>query len=173
MSIESTITNIPENTSILQPTKYTFIIPDLPFARYFCQTVNLPGVSTSPVSVPTPFSETFRHGDKLVYDQFSINAIVDEDLRVWEETHNWITSLTFPENFSQYRKRNGVQKTDAYYDGLLTINTNSNNPNIRIKFLHCHPVSLGSVQFSTSENAETIPTADIAFRYDRFVIERL
>ena len=172
MSVASTITQIPENSSILQPTKYTFRIPELPFARYFCQTVNLPGVSTTPVQVDNPFSATFRHGDKLIYDQFSINSIIDEDLRVWEETYNWITSITFPENFKQYKKRAGV-KSDIYYDGLLTINTNANNPNLRIKFFHCHPVSLGAVQFSTSENAETIPTADITFRYDRFVIERL
>jgi hypothetical protein len=172
MTTQSNLTSTPDNTSILQPTKYTFIIPDLPFARYFCQTVNLPGVSTSAVSVETPFSTTFRHGDKLVYDTFSINAIVDEDLRLWEETHNWITSMTFPENFRQYKKRSGV-KSEIYYDGLLTNNTNANNPNLRVKFYHCHPVSLGSVQFSTAENAETIPTADITFRYDRFVIERL
>lgn len=173
MSIESTLTKIPDNTSILQTTKYTFIIPDLPFARYFCQTVNLPGVSTSAVTVPTPFSETYRHGDKLVYEEFSINAIVDEDLRVWEETYNWLTSITFPERFSQYRKRNNAQKSEIYYDGLLTINTNANIPNIRVKFFNCHPVTLGSIQFSTAENAQTIPTADVTFRYDRFVIERI
>jgi hypothetical protein len=173
MTTQSNLTSTPDNTSILQPTKYTFIIPDLPFARYFCQTVSLPGVSTSAVTVPTPFSETYRHGDKLIYENFSINAIIDEDIRVWEETYNWLVSMTFPERFSQYRKRNFNQKSDIYYDGVLTINTNSNLPNIRVKFFNCHPTNLGSIQFSTSENAQTIPTADITFRYDRFVIERI
>jgi hypothetical protein len=173
MTIQSTLSTIPENSSILQPTKYTFVIPELPFARYFCQNVNLPGVSTSAVTVPTPFSETYRHGDKLVYDEFSISAIVDEDLRVWEETYNWLTSFTFPENFNQYRKRFGTLTNDIYYDGLLTVNTNSNNPNLRVKFYNCHPLSISSIQFSTAENAQTIPNVDITFRYDRFVIERI
>jgi len=172
MSIESTLTKIPENTSLLQTTKFTFIIPELPFARYFCQTVSLPGVSTSAVTIPTPFSETFRHGDKLIYETFSINAIIDEDLRVWEETYRWLISMTKPTNFKEYGKRASIP-ADIYYDGLLTINTNANNPNLRIKFKNVHPTSLGSIQFNTAENAETVPTADIAFRYDYFDIERI
>ena len=166
---------VPENTSILQPTKFTFVIPDLPFARYFCQTVSLPGVSTSPVGIETPFSTTYYHGDKLVYDTFSINAIVDEELRVWEETYTWLTSLTKPERWAQYAKTEPSPKAprDLYYDGVLTINTNANNPNIRVKFRNCHPISLGSIQFNTAETADTIPTADITFRYDRFEIERI
>jgi hypothetical protein len=172
MTTQSLLNNIPENTSILQPTKFTFIIPELPFARYFCQTVSLPGVSTSAVEVPTPFASTYRHGDKLQYEPFSINAIVDEDLKVWEETYKWIVSLTKPTDFNQYGKYNGRERP-LYFDGVLTINTNSNLPNIRIKFKDCHPTSLGAINFNTAENAETIPTADITFRYDYFEIIRL
>ena len=65
MSIETLLSQTPDNTSILQSTKFTFIIPDMPFLKYFCQTVNLPSVSTNEVMVPTPFSNTYRHGDKL------------------------------------------------------------------------------------------------------------
>jgi hypothetical protein len=175
MAVSSTINIVPDNTSILQPTKFTFIIPDLPFAKYFCQSATLPGVSTSPVNIETPFSAIYYHGDKLVYDAFSINAIVDEELRVWEETYNWLTSLTKPEKWSQYAKFEKSSKAprNLYYDGILTINTNANNPNLRVKFRNCHPVSLGAIQFSTSDNAGTIPTADITFRYDSFEIERL
>lgn len=172
MATTSVINTIPENTSILQSTKFTFVIPDLSFARYFCQTVSLPGVSTSEVAIVSPFANTYRHGDKLVYDPFTINAIVDEELRVWEETYKWLLSITKPESYAQYGLYNGSPR-NAYYDGILTINTNSNNPNIRIKFKNCHPTALGAIQFNTAINADTIPTADISFRYDSFDIERL
>jgi hypothetical protein len=172
MALDSAISLIPENSSILQATKFTFIIPDLPFARYFCQTVSLPGVSTGEVAVVSPFANTYRHGDKLVYDAFTINAIVDEELRVWEETYKWLLSLTKPEKFAQYGLYNGSPRS-LYFDGILTINTNANNPNIRIKFKNCHPSSLGAIQFNTAANADTIPTADINFRYDSFEFERL
>jgi hypothetical protein len=164
--------NVPENTSILQTTKFTFIIPELPFARYYCQTVSLPGVSTGAVEMQNPFSSTYRHGDKLVYESFTINAIVDEDLRVWEETYLWLQSLTKPDGFEQYAVYKG-QKRQLYFDAVLTINTNANIPNVRIKFNECHPISLGSIKFNTADNAETIPTADIEFRYDSFQFERL
>jgi hypothetical protein len=172
MSNESMISKTPENTSILQSTKFTFLIPELPFARYFCQTVSLPGVSTTEVAVSSPFSNTYRHGDKLNYDVFSINAIVDEDLRVWEETYKWLVALTKPTKFSEYA-RTSFGDGRLYFDGVLTINTNANNPNLRIKFKNCHPTSLGAINFNTAENAETIPTADINFRYDQFEIVRL
>lgn len=172
MTTESLLTKVPENTSILQPTKYTFIFPNLPFARYFCQTISLPGISTSAVAVPTPFVTTYRHGDTLVFEDFQINAIIDEDLRVWEETYKWLVGLTKPTQFPEYLRAKD-KNADLYYDAILTINTNANLPNMRIKFKNCHPVALGSVQFNTADSATTIPTADITFRYDYFEFERI
>jgi hypothetical protein len=174
MTTEPYTVNTPQNTSILQSTKFTFVIPDMPFLKYFCQTVNLPSVSTTEVVVPTPFSNTYRHGDKLVFDAFTITAIMDEDLRVWEETYKWIKSLTRPQSYEEYaRKTIRDVQTPLYFDGYLTVNTNANNPNIRVKFHNCHPTSIGLVSFDTKVDADVIPTADFTFRYDLFEIERL
>ena len=165
------IARIPDNLSFLQTTKYTFIIPDLPFARYFCQTVTLPGATTSEVAINTPFATTYRHGDTLAYESLTMTALVDEDLRVWEETFNWLVSLTKPTKFNEY-VRNKPNKS-PYYDGVLTLNTNANLPNMRIKFTNCHPVSIGGLQFNTADSADTTPSFDITFRYDQFFIDRL
>lgn len=174
MTIENYNANTPDNTSILQSTKFTFIIPDKPFLKYFCQTVSLPSVSTTEVMVPTPFSNTYRHGDKLVFDAFTVTAIMDEDLRVWEETYNWLKSLTRVQDWNDYAKKTVRDvMTPLYFDGYLTVNTNANNPNIRIKFLNCHPTSIGMVNFDTKVDADNIPTADFTFRYDFYEIERL
>jgi hypothetical protein len=172
MSNSSLLTRIPENTSLLQPNKFTFSFTTLPFLKYFCQSVSIPGVSTSAVPVETPFSNTFRHGDKLVYDGLNISALLDEDIRVWEETYNWLLALTFPKEFRQYY-RNSNNRDSAYHDGILTINTNANNPNVRFKFTNCHPVSLSGISFDTTQSALETMTIDIGFRYDGFEIERL
>jgi len=172
MSNTSVLTKIPENTSFLQPTRFSFLFPELPFLRYFCQSVSIPGVSTNAISVETPFSNTFRHGDKLNYDGLVITAIIDEDIRVWEETYNWLVALTFPKNFTEYIRFYDDKKS-PYHDGILTINTNANIPNIRIKFTNCHPVSLGGINFDTKLDASTVITTDINFRYDGFEITRL
>ena len=132
----------------------------------------VPGISTSGVEVPSPFSSTYRHGDKLVFDNFSVNAIIDEELRVWEETYNWLKALTAPTKFNEYAKYYN-EKAELYHDAILTINTNSNLPNVRFKFKNIHPVTLGGINFNTADNAETIPTADVTFRYDYYEIDRI
>lgn len=174
MTIESFTSNTPDNSSLLQLAKFTFLIPDKPYLKYFCQNMSLPSVSTGEVEVPTPFSNTFRHGDKLRFEAFTISALVDEDLRVWEESYKWLVSLTRPQNWDEYAKKTvrDVQ-TPLYFDGYLTINTNANRPNLRVKFHNCHPTSIGGVNFDTKVDADNIPTFDITFRYDLYEIERV
>lgn len=167
------ISNTPDNTSILQSTKFTFIIPEMPFLKYFCQTVSLPSISTSEVVVPTPFSNTYRHGDKLNFEPFTITAIMDEDLRVWEETYKWLKGLTRPSSYDEYLRKEKQDPVPLYFDGYLTINTNANKPNLRLKFHNCHPTSIGMVNFDTKVDADVIPTADFTFRYDLYEIERI
>jgi hypothetical protein len=172
MTTESFITKTPENTSLLQATKYTFTVPNLPFAKYFCQSVVMPGVSTGAVPVSSPFSDTFRHGVKLTYEELRITFIVDEDLRAWQETYNWLRGVARPTKHEEYIKHFD-SKASIYYDGILTINTNSNLPNVRFKFKDCHPVSLSGITFNTADSADNTITADLGIRYDYFDIERL
>lgn len=173
MAIESFASNTPQNTSILQLTRFTFLIPDKPYLKYFCQTVSIPSVSTSPVGLATPFSITYRHGDKLAFEPLVITALVDEDMKIWEETYNWLKGLTRPSSSDEYLRKSLTDKTPLYFDGFLTVNTNANNPNIRFKFHNCHPVSIGAINFDTKTNADNVPTCDISFRYDIFEVERL
>ena len=78
-----------------------------------------------------------------------------------------------PESYEQYPRKSRRDPTELYFDGYLTINTNANKPNIRVKFLNCHPTSIGMVNFDTKVDADIIPTADFTFRYDIFEIERI
>lgn len=172
MTIEAAFVRTPQNTNFLQTTKYTFVIPTLPFAKYFCQSVNFPGVSTSEIMVPTPLSNTFRHGEKLSFEPLTFNVLLDEDLRVWEETYNWLVMITKPSSSKQYR-RNPRPYAEIYHDGFLTVNTNANNPNIRFKFHNCHPISIGGINFNSADNADNVLSAEITFRYDIYEIERI
>ena len=157
---------------MLQAAKFTFVFPNLPFARYFCQNVSIPSVSTSAITVPTQFSKTYRHGTTLNFDEFTINAIIDEDMRVWEETYNWLKALTRPSAYEEYMT-NKANRGELYHDAILTINTNANLPNLRVKFHNCQPTSLGAVLFNVAQTPDTILTADITFRYDYFEFERI
>jgi hypothetical protein len=131
-------------------------------------------VSTSEISLPTPFSTQYRHGEKLNYDAFVVTALIDEDLRVWEETYKWLKSLTRPTSFEEYPRKSRTDLDVALYsDGFLTVNTNANNANIRFKFRNCHPTAIGAINFDTKVDADTIPTCDFTFRYDYYELERI
>ena len=114
MTQNSFLTTIPQNTSILQTTRYTFVIPNLPFAKYFCQSINLPGVTSNEIEVATPYSSTYRHPTKMSFEPFSISFLIDEDLRVWEETYKWIVSLTRPESGKQYIKSKDKERFNTH-----------------------------------------------------------
>lgn len=172
MSNQSLLNRTPTNTSFLQPHKFTFEIPTLPFLRYFCQAVTFPGVSTTAPEVPSPFANMYRHGDKLVFEPLIVQTLIDEDLRVWIETFDWLVALTKPAEFEQYKRFHDPERR-LYHDGVLTFNTNANNPNIRARFTHCHPVSISNIQMNTSHNADNVFTADIMFRYDQYTLESL
>lgn len=173
MTKESSLTRIPINTSLLQPTKYTLEFPHMPFLRYFVQRVPLPGISTTaPRQMANGFSDIKRHGDKLEWEDLSVTALIDEDMRVWEETKDWLHSLTTPNKYDEY-VRFLDPKRSPYHDAVLTVNTNANLPNIRFKFTHLHPISLGPVIFDTTSSAESPLIADIVFAYDQYEITRL
>lgn len=172
MTARSPLTEVPVNTSFLQSTKFQFSFPTLPFLRYFVQGLSIPGVSTTAPSVPSPFATMYRHGDTLVFDPLTVTVVIDEDLRVWEETYKWLVALTKPQNFRQYIRTINGNET-PYHDGILTMLTNANIPNIRYKFTFCHPLSISAIQFTPSDSADVILTANIVFRYDQMEIERL
>jgi hypothetical protein len=162
---------IPQNTNNLQVNKFTFTLTALPFSSYMCQSVTFPGVATSEVMVETPFSVTYRHGDKLIYDPLVLTFMIDEDMRNWEETYNWLRGLTFPHDGSKEYVQQ--KKKGLYSDALLTVNRNSQTTNIRFKFTNCHPTALGPITFATMDDANNIPVADLTIRYDLFEVERI
>jgi len=172
MTTQSVLTRIPENTNFLQTNKFTFTFPKLPFLRYYAQHVVLPGVGTTPVEIPLPFTSSYRHGDTLVFGELPVNVIVDEDMQVWEETYNWLNALTKPRDYAEYGRFRNLDGS-LYHDATLTVNTNANLPNIRFLFRNCHPISMGQINFSLLETAEAPITLDVVFRYDYYDMERL
>jgi len=175
----TTQTRNPTNKDLLQSTKFQLIFTALPGITYFCQSVNLPGVSLSEVPRNTPFIDLYVPGEKLQYDVLNITFLVDEDLRAWEQLHDWIRALTFPTDFKEYTQlpritsRSYPREQPQYADAAFTVYTNKNNPNLRFKFKDLFPTTLSSIQFNASDTADNIITADASFRFSYFNIERL
>ena len=85
-----------QNSNFLQATGFKIVIYRQRFANleFFAQTVSHPSVSISPTQISYRKTDIFEPGDKLIYDDLQIDAIVDEDMHVYEEMLNWQNTLT-------------------------------------------------------------------------------
>jgi len=177
------LTRNPANLDLLQSTKFRLNFSRLPGVTYFCQSVNIPGVSLSEVPRQTPFVDLYVPGEKIVYDTLNITFLIDEDIVSWQQLHDWIRSCTFPKEFDEYRTMDQLSSVGAhrrhikllpqYCDAHLSIHTNKNNPNFRLHFIDLFPTTLSSILLNTGDTADNIMQADATFRFSYYNIERL
>lgn len=184
----SALTRQPENTNLLQVTKYIMTLPRVNNVQYFCQEANLPGVSISQIARQTPIVDLWSPGSKLSYNEFDVTFVIDEDLRAWTDIHDWMRGLSGgvdDDEWSNMMRKSAVSYTadvdnnpnskafPQYSDGVLTLLTGLNNPKIRIKFAQMFPTDLSDIKFDSKLSSDTILTATAKFRFDYFNIERL
>lgn len=168
----------PENTNILQPTKFQLVFPRITTMTYFLQSFSIPDVSTNPAIQNSPFVDLPRPGDKLKYGTLQINFIVDEDMWAYQVIYDWIRGITFPCSFAEYKNLNRDSYSSVfatkpqYSDGFLTILSGLNNPRTKFHFVNIFPVGLSQINFDTKESSENVVTATAYFNYHIFNILR-
>ena len=172
------LTRTPQNTNYLQPTKYLLTFSRMPTVQYFCQAVNIPGVSVGQAPINFPSLDVYAPGNKIAYNNFNVTFAVDESLKSWQEIYNWFRSFAAPEGTEERNRlstmqtvgvgKQNVSKKPWYSDATLTILSSLNNPILRIEFTNIFPVSLSDLQFDTKLSADDIVYADCNFVYDQF-----
>ena len=158
----------PENTNLLQPTKFLLTFDRIRTTQYFCQTVNLPGVSLGEVSRATPFLDMFSPGTKLTYDPLVVEFILDEELQGWKNLYDWFLSMADPNGFEKRDGSRELQMNKHFSDATLTVLSGLNNPLLRIQYVNVFPLSIGDIRFDTTQSADTIMTATATFRYQSY-----
>ena len=169
------------NHNFLSPIEFKLVLDRLPNVEFFVKSANVPGITSGSTTRPSPFKAINEPGDKLVYDDFTVSIICDEDMVAFREVSDWLVALTSPENFAQYASLNpktfgsggatlnnlgdGVKS-----DGSLIILNSNKNANVTVKFKDMFPISVGSIQLDTSGSDVTPPTFDITFKYGKYDI---
>ena len=165
----------PSNINHLTPIAYRFNIRKIPNVVYFCQSVNIPGISFSSTVQTTPFSPINIQGDTLFYEDLTIRFLVDEDLEAYTEIFNWITALSAPKAFSQYKTERDTNKVlrrstgNLFSSAELIILNNNMNPNKEIIFDDVFPTSLSSIEFDSGSTLDTL-SATVTFKYTTYSI---
>jgi len=176
------ITRIPQNTNYLQPTKYLLSFDRIGSTQYFCQAVNIPGMSIGQAPINTPTADIYAPGNKITYNQLNIDFAVDEKVDSWRQIHDWFRSIAAPESFSERKRltdiqnqyRNTTSAASKYYsDATLTVLNNLNNPVLRVKFVNAFPISLSDIQFDTKMTADDIVYATATFVFDYHIFEAI
>ena len=150
----------------------------LPNVNFFCQRVNIPAINLGIALQTTPFSDMNYEGDKLTFEQMTMNFYVNEDLSNYLEIYNWLISLGFPDNHKQYNLKpnslNFAANETLTSDMNLILETNKSNPNFSVVFKDAFPVSLSSIEFDAAATTLDPVIVDVSFAYSgSFKIEKI
>jgi hypothetical protein len=175
------LTRNPTNPNFLHPNKFILNFGRVPNVQYFCQSVSVPGISTSEIPRNNPFVDLYSPGEKLIYDIMNVTFYIDEELKAWLEIHDWLRAMTFPTDFAEYENLSNLNNftrykqtnTPQFSDGTLTLLSSSNKPYYNFKFIDLFPVSLSSFVVSTGDSPDTILTADASFRFAYYNVDKL
>ena len=172
----SALDNTPINKNFLSPLNFEFSLQRAPHVNFFIQSINLPGVSFENPLQPTPFSNIPMTGDRLYFGDLNVTFKVDEDLQNYLEVFNWITELGFPADFDQYQVI--AAKSISSGKGLrsditLLISASTKVANYQVNFRECIPISVGPLQFSTTDESVNYMTCMVTFKYMFYELSKL
>ena len=158
----------PENTNLLQPTKFLLTFDRIRTTQYFCQSVNLPGITLGEVTRATPFLDMYSPGTKLTYEPLSVEFLLDESLQGWKNLYDWFLTMADPDGFEKRDGSKELQTIKHFSDATLTILSGLNNPILRIQYKNVFPLSISDIKFDSTQSAHTIMTATATFRYQSY-----
>lgn len=164
----------PQNTNYLQPTKFLLTFDRMPTVQYFCQAVNIPGVSIGQAPIAYPSLTVYSPGNQLAYNNLNIDFNVDEEVLSWQEIYNWFRAIASPDGTNERNTELSLQnqykstKKPWYSDAILTVLSASNNPIVRVQFTNIFPVSLSDLNFDTKLSADDIMVGNANFVYEQY-----
>jgi hypothetical protein len=163
---------VPDNISPLSPNGFMFNIQKLPNVSFFCQQVNLPGITLGTPEFGNPFGIAPIPGDTLTYDTLQVQFLVDEKMDNYRAIYNWVVALGFPETYEQYV--NFLNESDAlttselaknYSDATLAILGASNTTVQTVNFHDLFPMSIDSLTFQSTNQDVQYLIGNATFRY--------
>ena len=192
---EGAISRQPTVFDYSQINQFKVYLPLFPITEWFVTRANIPGVTLGQAVQATPFTDMPVVGDKLTYDDFYFTFIVDEQLKNYQEMHNWLVNIGFPASGSQFKAQarpDGTTRASQqildrstpgrvvdmvdrtlYSDIELFILSSKNNPVVKIQMFESFPTSLTAIEYSSGETDTTYAECTCTFAYSYFTIDSL
>ena len=168
---------VPDNLNYLSNISFRLTMEDSPHLTWFCQAVNVPGVSIEGIDVFTPHATVPYAGNKVSFEELSVRFIVDEHLKNWTEIYDRIIAMGLAEGYENYRVLKGSDvlkpRGGAYTNLVLTVLTSGMNPQMEFHFYDAFPISISALEFDSSAADVEYFTATVGFRYVNYEVKNL
>ena len=166
---ELTATSTVANANYLQPNGYKFVVDRQRFKNieFFAQVVQHPSVTIDAVNVPFRRAVVTEPGNTATFGELNVDVIIDEEMKVYEEIYNWMTSM-LSYNVQPDLVNSRTPDFKLSYDMTLSILTSQNNANRRIRYKDAFPTSLGNVMFNTAVGDVQYIVMPVQFAYSTF-----
>lgn len=175
--LSGAVVRMPENVNFLGNVKFSLSILRLKEVQYFCQAVNVPGVTIPPVTQHTPFHGIKIQGDRMQFEDLQITFKVDEYLNNYWSIFKWMKGISFPDTYNQYRALKEAGNIpdfgELYSDITVNILSSKQRPICNVHFKDCHPIRLSELRFATTDEDIDFITAQAVFTYSTFEYEQL
>jgi len=171
-----------ENRNFLSPLGFKFTLNRAPKVAFFGNSANIPSMTLGVAVQTTYLKDIDTPGDKIIFEDFTLRFLVDENLENYMEIYNWIRGLGYPESLQEiydFQTSNPVflqpdkSQMNLYSDGTLQVLTSKENPNFKIMFKDMWPYSLSTLQFDATSDDIQYFTADVTFKYTIYNITDL
>lgn len=159
----------PQNTNPLQPSKFLLTFNRTGAVPYFCQQVNIPGMSMGAAAFNTPTLDISYPGHKLSFNNLNITYIVDEELTAWKNMYDWFLALAHP-NMNERKRLLELQGGSNVSDATLTVLSALNNPIARIQFYNVFPIDMTDINFDTTMSADNIIYSTVTFNFNYYEV---
>lgn len=160
-NFSSTLTT---NINFLATHRFCMKLGRNPNVAYFCQEINLPGMSLGTATQATPFVDIPRTGDKIQYEDLVMTFSVDENMANYKEIANWMVGMGFPRNYPQFA---ALESSAAGIYSNLTLFILDSNENVQhtATFNNAIPTALSGLGFSTKVTDAVPMQCTVNFRY--------
>ena len=158
-------------TNYLQNNSYQLILPRFPLVTFYSNSFVLPTMELPEANMSTPFSDIKAPGDKILFQPFTFQFIVDGNMDNYREIQKWMLNISVAKDhndFRNYANRTVPQETLGQQDAKVAILSSKSNPIAHITFYDAFPVSLGGFEFTSQDPTTNYVLAQATFAYTYF-----
>ena len=158
------------NRNFLSPTGFKFTLAKYPKVPFFSNSARIPELNLSTVIQPNYLNDIPQPGGKMIFGDFNLKFLVDEDMENYMIIHNWLTALGGSGSLQEYATlttdKDGTKDDKRVYsDGTLRVLNSNYKDTALVRFQDLFPVSITSLEFDSTVTDIQYFTAEAVFKY--------